>query len=191
VQYATKIFLAAALLTGVASTSISAAPQDVLASFDNVMDKKLVSADGATILITPSERQFTRQITLRNGTPQKTLFIFFTATNGAVANASAPRKMTGAFQITDQGIEIGYSDGTHEVMAVNSSGGVTSEFTLGTRHTCRFWLAEGHVFTREERRAALAQYAGRFGFALLSTNNGKPGCPEPRQPRATRFGPRR
>jgi cytochrome c peroxidase len=176
VQFASKSFLAAALLAGVASTSISAAPQDVLASFDNIMDKKLVSADGATILITPSERQFTRQVTLPNGILQNTLFIFFTATNGAVANASDPRRVTGEFQITDQGIEIRYSDGTREIMAVNSSGGVTSEFTSGSNDTCRFWVAEGHVFTREEREAALAQYAVRLGLASLSTDSGKPGC---------------
>lgn len=178
-QFATKSLLVAALLTGVASTSISAAPKDVLASFDNIMDKKLVSADGATILITPSERQFTRQITLPNGIPQNTLFIFFTATNGAVANANDPHRVTGEFRITDQGIEIRYSDGTQEIMAVNSSGGVTSEFTSGANDACRFWVAEGHVFTREEREAALAQYAVRLGLASLSTDSGKPGCLPP------------
>jgi len=41
-RFATKSFLVATLLAGVASTGISAEPDDVLASFDNVMGKKLV-----------------------------------------------------------------------------------------------------------------------------------------------------
>src|SRR5215469_747590 len=176
VQFPTKSFLAAALLTGIASTGISAAPQDVLASFDSIMDKKLVSADGTTILITPSERQFTRRVTLPNGILQNTLFIFFSATNGAVANAGDPRSVMGEFQITDRGMEIRYSDGTHETMTVSSSGGVISEFTSGSNDICRFWVAEGHVPTRQEREAALAQFAARLGFASLITDGGEPTC---------------
>lgn len=188
-QFARKSLLVGALLAGASSSSISAAPQDVLASFDTILDKKLAAADGATIVITPSERQFTRQVTLPNGATQITLFIFVTATNGAVANASDPHKVTGAFQITDQAIEIRYSDGTREIMAVNDSGGITSEFSSGTSDTCRFWLAEGQVFTREEREAALAEYAARIGLASLNTSTGKAGCLTPAPSTGTVLSP--
>src|SRR5436305_6134014 len=126
-RFAIKSFLAATLLAGVASTGISAEPDDVLASFDSVMGKKLVSVEGATLVITPSERQITREITAPNGVRQNTVFVFLTPTTGTVSNASDPRKITGAFQITNDGIEIRYSDGSRETLAANASGGVTSE----------------------------------------------------------------
>ncbi len=175
-RFATKSFVAAALSAGVASTAISAAPNDVLASFDQIMGKKLVSVEGATILLTPSERQLTRQISLPNGAPENTLFIFLTATTGTVAKSGNPQNPTGEFQITNDGIEIRYSDGTREIMAVNDSGGVTREFNTGANESCTSWFVADHVFTREEREAAFAQYAGHLGLAPVSLQPGNPGC---------------
>ena len=177
-RFAMKSFVAAAVLAGVAGTGISAEPDDVLASFDKVIDKKLVSIGGATLLISPSERQLTREITVPNGAPQKTLFYFLTATTGTVANAIDPRKMTGAFKINNDGIEIRYLDGTHETLAVNDSGGVTSELASGANDSCTSWFPGDHVFTRDEREAAaFAQYASRLGIAAaITTKTGRVDC---------------
>lgn len=52
------------------------------------------------------------------------------------------------------------------MMAVSSSDVVTSEFASAARDACRFWVAEGHAFTREEREGALAQYARPASLVL-------------------------
>ena len=185
-RFATKVFVAAALSAGAASTGISAAPNDVLASFDKVIGKKLVSVEGATLLITPAERQLTREITVPNGAPQNTLFYFLTATTGTVSNANDPHKLAGAFKITDDGIEIRYADGTHEILAVNDSGGVTSELASGANDSCTSWFPRDHLITRDEREAAFAKYASRLGLAAaIVTKTGKPGC----LPRAFELSP--
>jgi cytochrome c peroxidase len=49
---------------------------------------------------------------------------------------------------------------------VNTSGGITSEFISAASDPCVMaWYPEGHVFSVDERKAALAQYAIRVGLA--------------------------
>ena len=179
-RFATRSFVAAAAIAAMSSSGISAAPNDILASLDKLMGRKLVSIEGGTMLITPSERQLTRDVTLPRGEPQKMLFSFLTETAGIIANASDPPKVTGQFKITDEGIEIHYSDGVREIMAVNDSGGVTSELISGKSDSCTSWFPEDHVFTRDEREVAFAQYADRLGLAAtVSTQPTKAGCLQP------------
>jgi cytochrome c peroxidase len=190
-RFETKTFVAAALLAGVASTSISAAPDDVLASFDKVMGKRLVSLDGGSILITPSEGQLSREITPPNGAPQNTLFYFVTATTGTVAKSGDPSTAAGEFQVTNDGIDIRYSDGTRETMAVDNSGGVTSELASGeNRQSCTSWFVADHVFSQTEREAAFAQYASRLGLvAAGSAQPGPTGCLHPAAPAGAALSP--
>ena len=180
-RFATKFFLAAALLAGVASTGIAAAPDDNVTSFDGVIGKKLVSVDGGSILIIPRERQLEREITVPNGNSQNTLFYFLTETTGTVSDGNDPNKPTGEFRITNEGIDIRYADGAREVMALNDSGGITRELASGANGSCTSWFPEAHAFTRDERVAAFAQYAGRLGLAAsVTTTSRDAGCrPKP------------
>src|SRR5579863_10363284 len=107
-----RAVLAAALLAGAATAGFSAMPKDDLAAFDQVIGNKLVSIDGSTILITPSERQLTLEVAAANGTAQKTLFNFLTGKIGTVSSPNDPDRVTGTFRITDAGIEIQNADGS-------------------------------------------------------------------------------
>jgi cytochrome c peroxidase len=157
----TKAALTAALLAGVTTAGFSAMPQDNLAALDMVIGKKLVAVDGSTIVITPSEGQLAREI-VAHGIAQKTLFTFLTENLGTVSSASDPSKVIGTFRITDAGINVQYADGSTETLAVNDSGGITSESMSAASDDCLVWYPENHVFSPEERQAAFRQFATRL-----------------------------
>jgi hypothetical protein len=71
----------------------------------------------------------------------------------------------GVFRMTGAGIEAQYADGSSETLAVNPSGGLTIESISTANDSCTAWYPEGHVFSLDERRAALAQFATRLGLA--------------------------
>ena len=138
----TGVALAAVLLAGVATNGISAVPKDYLAGFDRLMGDRLVSGNGATMLLTPSENQLTRETTSPGGASQKTLFTFLTVNMGTVASANDLAKAIGVFRITDSAIEIEYADGSTETLSPDDSGGLTSEVIAAGRDACIAWRPE-------------------------------------------------
>jgi hypothetical protein len=73
--------------------------------------------------------------------------------------------VTGVFRIGDSDINIQYADGLSETVLANSAGGISIETKSPKSATyCAAWYPEGHIFSLEERKAALAQYAGRLGL---------------------------
>ncbi len=175
-RLATKAALTAVSLASATTAAFSAMPQNDLALFDPLAGTKLVSIDGSTITITPSERQLAREIVAPNGTAQKTLLTFLSERLGTVSSASDPDKVTGMFRITDAGIEIRYADGSTETLAVNNAGGITSELISFASDSCVAWYPETHVFSREEREAALTRFAGHLGLAATGASPAKPDC---------------
>jgi hypothetical protein len=70
------------------------------------------------------------------------------------------------FRIGDSEIDIDYADGNIEAIKSNSPDGfvlVASAPDGGS--SCTAWYPDGHVFSREERKAAVLQYASRLGVA--------------------------
>jgi len=113
----------------------------------------------------PAEGGLAREIIGSNGAVQKTMFEFINEKLGTVSDARNAANVIGVFRRTSAGIEAQYSDGSSETLAVNPSGGLTIETISITNDSCTAWYPEGHVFSLDERRAALTQFATKLGLA--------------------------
>ncbi|HMI96031.1 MAG TPA: cytochrome c peroxidase [Micropepsaceae bacterium] len=165
-----------ALLAGVTTNGFSAAPEGdpesakdtasaASRSFGELAGKNLVSIEGSTLAVMPVERGLTREVVAPNGTAQKILFTFVSDKLGMVLNASDSTRVIGMFRTIDAGIQIQYADGSDETLSANKSGGITSELISAASDCVMAWYPEGHVFSLDERKAALARYAVRVGLA--------------------------
>ena len=134
-------------------------------SLDGMVGKKLIAIDGSTIALMPAEGGLAREIVGSNGAVQKTMFEFINEKLGTVSDARNVANIIGVFRMTGAGIEAQYADGSSETLAVNPSGGLTIESISTSNDSCTAWYPEGHVFSLDERRAALAQFATRLGLA--------------------------
>ena len=134
-------------------------------SLDGMVGKKLIAIDGSTIALMPAEGGLAREIVGSNGAVQKTMFEFINEKLGTVSDARNVANVIGVFRTTGAGIEAQYADGSSETLAVNPSGGLTIESISTSSDSCTAWYPEGHVFSLDERRAALAQFATRLGLA--------------------------
>jgi hypothetical protein len=134
-------------------------------SLDGMVGKKLIAIDGSTIALMPAEGGLAREIVGSNGAVQKTTFEFINEKLGTVSDARNAANTIGVFRSTSAGIEVQYADGSSETLATNSSGGLTIESISASSDSCMAWYPEGHVFSLEERRAALAQFATKLGLA--------------------------
>ena len=156
---------------GFAATSEGAAPpQKETAStsspsLEGMVGKKLIAIDGSTIALMPAEGGLAREIVGSNGAVQKTLFEFINEKLGTVSDARNAANVIGVFRRTSDGIEAQFADGSSETLAVNPSGGLTIESISISNDSCTAWYPEGHVFSLDERRAALAQFATKLGLA--------------------------
>src|ERR1700694_4030098 len=134
-------------------------------SFDGMVGKKLIAIDGSTISLMPAEGGLAREIVGSNGAVQKTLFEFINEKLGTVSDARNAANIIGVFRSTSAGLEVQYADGSSETLAVNPSGGLTIESISASSDSCMAWYPEGHVFSLDARRPALAQFATRLGLA--------------------------
>src|SRR5258706_13079331 len=135
-------------------------------SLDAVIDQMLISIDGSIISLTASEGRMAREIVGANGAVQRTSFVFINDRLGTVADARDAAHITGVFRASESEIEIQYADGSSEIVLANSAGGISIEARAPSSDAyCTSWYPEGHVFSLDERKAALAQYASRLGLA--------------------------
>ena len=151
--------------TAAPAKETAAAPSQSSPSLDGMVGKKLIAIDGSTIALMPAEGGLAREIVGSNGAVQKTMFEFINERLGTVSDARNAANVIGVFRRTSAGIEAQYADGSSETLAVNPSGGLTIETISTPNDSCTAWYPEGHVFSLDERRAALAQFATRLGLA--------------------------
>jgi hypothetical protein len=151
--------------------SFAAAPQTsnvppaaLSPSLDTILGKKLVSIDGSAVTLTALEGALTRETTAANGAIRRTSFHFITDQLGTVLDQRDPNKPLGVFRMGKRDVAVQYADGGFETMYVNDEGGLLVE-TKAAKDTvlCSVWYPEGHVFSLEERKEAVAQYASRLG----------------------------
>jgi len=159
----------------------AAAPPAAAPSIEGVMGKKLISVEGSVIALSASEGRLTREITAPNGTVQRTTFRFISERLGTVMDPRDGSKAAGVFRIGSGDINIQYADGGSETLVVNSEGGISIETKAPQSGSyCTLWYPEGHVFSLEERKLALAQYANRLGLAdgdkKTDRNDAQPAC---------------
>jgi hypothetical protein len=151
-------------------TPTVASPQDVPAQgvptsfpLHDFVGKTLVAVDGSTIDLGQSEGGLTRQVTLPTGVTQQTTFAFMNDRIGTVSNDNAA---VGLFRASGDEIDTNYIDGKTEVMKPGSAGGIllTSRSPDGNS-ACTAWYPEGHVFSQEEKKAAVEEFASRLGVS--------------------------
>jgi hypothetical protein len=146
---------------------------------DLVLGKKLTGIDGTMIELTSANGSFSRELSSPNGAVQRLKFSFINNRLGTVSDANDGSSVTGLFRATEQEIFIHYADGSAELLRQNTPGGLSIETkTTNGTFSCRSFYPEGHVFSLDERKAALAEFAGRLGLADLATNSavGKHHC---------------
>jgi hypothetical protein len=151
-----------------------------------LLGKTLVSVDGSTFDLKETEGGLTRVVTSPNGTSLEITFALMNDRIGTVSNDSAA---IGLFRASSSEVEIDYTDGQTETLRPTSEGGMmmAAQAADGTM-TCRAWYPQGHVFTKDEREAAVLEYATRLGVAppppqkkLHGTAHpSTPGCGGPR-----------
>jgi hypothetical protein len=128
--------------------------------------KKLTAVDGSSIALAAADGGFTRQITKADGASAITDFTFVNERMGTVSTSSDPDHATGLFKMTDDEIDIDYADGRSEVFKP-ALGGVTLMLHTPTGgNFCMAWYPEGHVFSENDRKAALADYASKLGVSI-------------------------
>jgi len=173
-----RVALAAAFLAGAMSLCLAqeVKPAAASPSFDDVVGKKLIAIDGSTISLSPAEGGLTRDIVSANGNVQKTFLLFINDKLGTVADATDLRKVVGVFRRMEGGIEIEYADGSTETLAVNPGGGITAETISAAATACVAWYPQGHQFSLDERKAALAAFASRLGLSDPSLDGAKSSC---------------
>ncbi len=147
----------------------AAKPARAPGGFDSMAGKTLSGIDGSQIALSPIEGGIERQITPAGGAPQKTTFTFMNDRLGTVVEDGGPAagaNVTGFFRLTDTGVEVRYADGRSENLSSRDDGGVLMTLTSPTGEaSCRAWYPQGHVFSEDEKKAALAAYASKLGLA--------------------------
>ena len=179
--FAMRAAAAAFLLLG--TTGICAAqteaPAPASSSFDDVVGHKLTAIDGSSISLNPAEGGMAREIVSASGAIQRTYFSFINDRLGTVADASDIRKVTGVFRRSGDGIQIDYADGSTERLELNTGGGLTLQTVSANATSCMSWYPEGHKFTLDERKAALAAFAVKLGLADAAGSAPKSDCATP------------
>lgn len=166
----------AILFVGVATAAYSAAQGDAppkpdqtrtVRSLESLFGKTLISIDGSTIEIIASEGRFSREIVAPNGAVQRSNFVFINQRLGTVADARDAQRVIGVFRASSEEILIQYGDGSSEIVRPNSESGLTIEMSSPKNPTyCTSWYPEGHVFSLDDRKTALLQYANRLGLGV-------------------------
>jgi hypothetical protein len=171
-----------------ATLPASPAPADVAAVplpfLDGFAGKTLIGVDGSTVTLTAKEGSLVRVVTAPNGSTQKTAFTFLGTGLGTVSDAGDPPQVAGVFRITTTGIVTDYADGRSELLSRNGTDGLSLVLkTASGEQACTAWYPQGHLFSADERKAAVAAYARRLGLAD-ATAAMRTGCPTPVTPAA-------
>jgi hypothetical protein len=115
------------------------------------------------------EGRLTLEFVSHSGISQTTVFSFIDDKMGTVSEDSGG-KPVGLFRQTDQGLEIQYEDGQSVSLFANVADGLTMVRPGSSgEKICVSWYPKDHVFSVEERRAAVAAYAQSLGVSKPMT----------------------
>ncbi|MEI9997246.1 MAG: hypothetical protein WDM91_21800 [Rhizomicrobium sp.] len=152
-----------------AAAPVAAAPVATAAVpaqfFDSFAGRTLAALDGSTVAFTSGEGGFVRTITGPDGTVQKAAFIALGNGLGSISDAGRPPQVRGVFRPAANGIEADYADGHSEWLSRVSDGLAITLKSASGEQACAAWYPAGHVFSAEERKAAVAAYARRLGVS--------------------------
>lgn len=139
-------------------------PKGGWAFLDAFFDGDLVSVDGSTLTLTRrDDGSMERAIQRPDGMAQKAVFSFMSGRLGTVRDPENGSDLIATFRMTDGAMTIDYADGRSETVAPSPDGGLMIAYDVpGSALYQVVWYPQGHVFSREDREAALMQYADRL-----------------------------
>jgi len=127
---------------------------------------KLVSLDGSTVSLSAKEDGVVRTITSPEGAVKSMEFNFLGENLGTVSEIDDPARVSGVFHVWAGGLAVDYADGRSEFLAAQGADGLTiSVKSANGDYACATWYLPSHVFTADEKKAAVAAYARRLGVA--------------------------
>jgi hypothetical protein len=132
---------------------------------DGLAGKVLFGIDGSSVAFTARDGALIRTMIAPDGSMQKTAFNYLGKGLGTISDAGDPPQVGGVFRATPSGIEADYSDGHSETLSPVADGlSIVLKSTSGDQ-ACAAWYPLGHVFSADERKAAVAAYARRLGVS--------------------------
>lgn len=151
------------------TASIKPKPDDTSGSrplLGGLLGTKLVNLDGSTVSLLAREDGVVRTITSPEGTVKTMEFNFLGENLGTVSETDAPARVSGVFHVSAGGLAVDYADGRSEFLAARGADGLTiSVKSANGDYACATWYLPSHVFTADEKKAAVAAYARRLGVA--------------------------
>jgi hypothetical protein len=168
---------AAAAVAMPSATTASNMPSDARHVFDDFAGVTLTGVDGSTVALTAKGGGLLRTMTAPDGAVQKAAFAFLGNGLGTVSDAGDPPQVVGFFRVTPGGVEIQYGDGRSETLRRDGIDGLAIVLKSATGdQACAAWYRQGHLFSADERKAAVAAYARRLGVGDGAISAARPGC---------------
>jgi hypothetical protein len=159
------------------ATMAPSAPSDAQHFFDGFAGVTLTGVDGSTVALTAREGGLLRIVTATDGTVQKAVFAFLGSGLGTVSDAGDPPQVVGFFRVAPSGVEVQYGDGRSETLRRDGADGLAiMQKSAAGDVVCAAWYPQGHAFSADERKAAVAAYARRLGLADAGAPASRPGC---------------
>jgi hypothetical protein len=168
---------ATASATAPAAAAAASTPSDPQHFFDGFTGVTLAGVDGSTVALAVREGGLLRTMTAPDGTVQKAAFAFLGNGLGTVSDAGNPPQVLGFFRATPTGIEVQYGDGRSEMLRRDGADGLALVLRSASGdQACAAWYPRGHMFSADERKAAVAAYARRLGVADGAMPATRAGC---------------
>lgn len=137
----------------------------------------LSGLDGSSIKIESADGGVLRTFAGADGHTDKTIFKMLNDNLGTVSAAADSTRAIGLFRTTASSLAAEYSDGRVEHLTLTAGGGLAALFKSASgQMACVSWYPEGHVFSVDERKAAVSAYAERLGVSLPATTKAIQRC---------------
>jgi hypothetical protein len=137
---------------------------------------QMIAVDGSRISLQPFARGLLREVVTPDGRTIKTAFTLLNNRLGMVSGDGSGN-VVGMFAIDGATITTLYSAGGSETLMLEAGKSVSLLAQKAEGETaCTAWYPAGHVFSADERKAALANYKKRLGLKLTRAEQASAGC---------------
>jgi len=138
--------------------------------FLDLSGKTLTGLDGSSITLEVIDGGVVRTIANPGGQSERLVFKILNGNLGTISKSDGSQQVTGVFRTAQSGLDAEYADGRLEHFAINNAGGLTSLIVSPSGEgVCLSWYPDGHLFSKDERKAAVVAYARRLGVSLPSS----------------------
>jgi hypothetical protein len=143
--------------------------------FLELAGKTLTGLDGSSIKLEAADGAVVRTIESPSGQSERVAFKILNGNLGTISEVDGSQHVTGFFRADGSALDAEYADGHREHFALNNGGGLTSLIVSpsGTG-VCLSWYPDGHLFSKDERKAAVVAYARRLGVSFPASSSAPP-----------------